>query len=707
MYRSWLFLPLVVLIGGACTDHTENHPELGAPDPTHSEMKVDRSEDVPADGSSRVTVTVVVHDVNDHPLPGLKVLLSVTGTGNVLSEPPLTDSTGSTSATLGSTVAEVKTLKATVEDTALDQSPQVTFVAGPAATLAFRVQPTDAEVGHAISPAIEVEALDAQGNSAQTFSGNVQLSIGTNPGSAVLTGTTTAGAQNGVASFPDLSLDKPGVGYTLLAHAEGLTNGNSATFDVARPVVGTRVGHFIGRDGGLTDVADDLSSAIFKVHVLLADGGFQSYPGSGAADGSFGVQGVPAQPFYLQYDNHYFGPSTTTSWDLGYANAGRPDATDAGPGTKLAYDVSGLSPYDPQTDDLQLFSPDLAMYGFGLEDFAESGSIAAGATSWQGVTPFSMPPYFGSALLDASKGDEAVLYQLAGETVPAAGSDGGVLLIQHASDALTVKGLTMVSGGTATISGALSPLAQTETFDAIYDFPSFMSAAAAGDFPDGGVNDAYNAFSYILSEPITGQGAYWSVAENTAISVHDKVPAQDLSLTYGLIEPTWPRYILTMAAELVRFHLPLPDGGMGTAQTSLYNRSTSVLPQTAGTSIAAVLTPVRDLSVNGASVAQPLSDVGVNPVVSWMAPATGQADWYRITVSELVTEDGFIRMNQTADLSTADRSVRLPPGILQPGKVYVFKVTAYMNAAADPRHTPYPLTFPTAEADAITNLVRP
>ena len=53
-----------------------------------------------------------------------------------------------------------------------------------------------------------------------TSTDEVTISIGTNPGPGVLSGTLTAAAVNGVALFTDLQIDTVGNGYTLVATAK-------------------------------------------------------------------------------------------------------------------------------------------------------------------------------------------------------------------------------------------------------------------------------------------------------------------------------------------------------------------------------------------------------------------------------------------------------------------------------------------------------
>src|SRR5438874_9186796 len=65
---------------------------------------------------------------------------------------------------------------------------------GAASRLVFTVQPTPTVAGATITPAVQVTAQDAHGNTATAFSGNVTVAIGTNAGGGVLSGTTNVAA---------------------------------------------------------------------------------------------------------------------------------------------------------------------------------------------------------------------------------------------------------------------------------------------------------------------------------------------------------------------------------------------------------------------------------------------------------------------------------------------------------------------------------
>jgi hypothetical protein len=106
------------------------------------------------------------------------------------------------------------------------------ILAGTATKLAFTVQPSSAGAGAVITPPVQVTALDAGGNTATGFAGNVTMAIGTNPAGGTLSGTLTVGSASGVATFTDLSINKLGTGYTLKATSTGLTAATSATFNI-------------------------------------------------------------------------------------------------------------------------------------------------------------------------------------------------------------------------------------------------------------------------------------------------------------------------------------------------------------------------------------------------------------------------------------------------------------------------------------------
>src|ERR671936_1416872 len=86
--------------------------------------------------------------------------------------------------------------------------------ANNADVVAFFTQPNSSTAGRVISPPVEVVARDSLGNTDTTFTGSMTVALASNSTGAALSGTTTRRAVAGVASFANLSIDKPGT-YTM------------------------------------------------------------------------------------------------------------------------------------------------------------------------------------------------------------------------------------------------------------------------------------------------------------------------------------------------------------------------------------------------------------------------------------------------------------------------------------------------------------
>jgi len=83
----------------------------------------------------------------------------------------------------------------------------------------------------AVSPFVVVS--DALGNQVSGWSGAVRISLGGNPGDGQLIGMTELPINGyGYAEFDDLRIDRPGLGYSLVASAAGLRSDTSATIEV-------------------------------------------------------------------------------------------------------------------------------------------------------------------------------------------------------------------------------------------------------------------------------------------------------------------------------------------------------------------------------------------------------------------------------------------------------------------------------------------
>jgi hypothetical protein len=101
---------------------------------------------------------------------------------------------------------------------------------GPATQLVVTVPPPGS-ITAGLGFGLTVSAEDAFGNVAPTFNDGVTLALGVNPGGSTFA-PVTATANQGVAAFTGLTLDKAGDGYTLQATADHLNSATSNPFDV-------------------------------------------------------------------------------------------------------------------------------------------------------------------------------------------------------------------------------------------------------------------------------------------------------------------------------------------------------------------------------------------------------------------------------------------------------------------------------------------
>lgn len=177
-------------------------------------------------------LTVEVQAADGTPVPGQPVVFFANA-GSISPLTAVTDSAGRARAvmTLGPTVG-----KATYSAVAGSYPVTVTETAtvGPATNVGFAQQPSSTASANSVSPAVIVQVEDSCGNLVPTASPAVTLAFdaaGMATG-AVLGGALTATAVNGVATFSNLTIDRSGSSFRLVASAPGLASGTSSPFDI-------------------------------------------------------------------------------------------------------------------------------------------------------------------------------------------------------------------------------------------------------------------------------------------------------------------------------------------------------------------------------------------------------------------------------------------------------------------------------------------
>ena len=185
-------------------------------------------------------------------------------------------------------------------DTLITATTNAFTIFGTANKLAFTVQPPNVAAGATLLPAVVVTVQDAAGNTIANSAASVTIALGNNPGGATLGGTLSVTAANGVATFSNLTVNKPGTGYTLVATSSPLTAATSTPFDIT---IGTATKLAITAQPGNTAVGVAINPVItvtvqdvvgntvttYATPIVIAIG---TNPGSGTLGGTLSVTPV-------------------------------------------------------------------------------------------------------------------------------------------------------------------------------------------------------------------------------------------------------------------------------------------------------------------------------------------------------------------------------------------------------------------------------
>ena len=192
--------------------------------------------DVVAGEAMTPAIEVVIHDANGNVVDNATVTVAI-GTnpsGGTLSGTATVNAVGGVASFGDLSIDKAGSgymLSASVDVLASATSAAFGVAPAAAAQLAFTVQPTGIGNNQPITPAVTVAIQDQFGNTVTTATDAVTLAIGTNPSGGMLSGTKTVNPVDGIATFADLGIDRPGSGYTLVASSGSLTNTSSA-FDI-------------------------------------------------------------------------------------------------------------------------------------------------------------------------------------------------------------------------------------------------------------------------------------------------------------------------------------------------------------------------------------------------------------------------------------------------------------------------------------------
>jgi len=453
-------------------------------------------------------------------------------------------------------------------------------------------------------------------------------------------------------------------------------------------------------DGVVTTVPSDLSALTIAAHVPNGTGGFQTYAGTGTATGTFWIPGVPPGYYWFQKGASYDWTDTSRV-DFRFDQVGRSTGFQTATLPTIAtFNISGMAAWNvPLGGPYTFVPPQLAWYdpnnpsnsGFDyLDNFLTPPLQAPGAVAMTGslnLQSMFFPPNLSSTAL----GDRPIIIHY--EAVSAPGGEWQAIV----REAFQPPTLTMVNGTPFTISGAFSRSYPQVLVDLSMDVAP-LAALRAVAAPAAATIRAYQLF--IDAELPSGRSDLIWLQNAATPPLHQLawgpaapptgIIATGPTTTLNFFPSGYVLYGVFQAAWRMQYLLP------GTTTSFRWNGVVQAsIPGTTGT-IQLTHRPAT-LRINGAIATTDLTGVGLAPVFRVVAdPFTaGNAPARLITIRRLGV-NGSTTISETSFFLfhfPINEDFRLPPGILEAGRVYVIAVG--MNSAG------------TGGATTISGLIRP
>lgn len=400
--------------------------------------------------------------------------------------------------------------------------------------------------------------------------------------------------------------------------------------------------------------------------------------GTGNADGTYAIKGVPGCGAWIQVGTTYTW-ATNADVDTSYSVQGRTGFTVAGPDTTFVINAQNLVPWTDE-DWFYFFSPQVQVFNGYLPPYDPTDVglyVPPGSTSGR-FTMFMDE----QGLPDPAQNDVAYVQQLSAK----AQADGSFVRTVTRSAKLT--SFAPVSGQPNPVSVDLVPVTPTE--NTRIEFKRSTFEALQGDL------HAASQRGFSLSAGARGSLAIWAhpgrerrgaTGELVLIdrqSSDGDIPAIDVAWG-NPYDPTWG---VDVYAGVLWFVMLTDRNGLEYRAVEEISVTEPFDRWNKGP-VTARVSPPRNVRVDGqpANTARAGSNLSLTPTISWERPTLGEPEVYEVTVHTLA--DGSTRFASRPRVTAtflipriaggnepALKSVTLPPGVLERGRDYHFSVTS-------------------------------
>jgi hypothetical protein len=467
-------------------------------------------------------------------------------------------------------------------------------------------------------------------------------------------------------------------------------------------ITGTRIRHNLTAQSPQTNTRDDFAGWDLSAQEQTCTSP-RSFAATFPSLGNFTIAGVPHRRYFLRASNDSLGfpryfDTHERELDLGEYFLGRANAIPAATGTVLAVSLSGLAPYTPG-DDFQLTSAGAGL-GFGSFLSVASAQPADGATAFAADVAYADLTSFGNGgLIDSAQGDVAFFTQLISNPV-----QGDVLYSSSLARSAKVTSLSMLGGATTPVAAALQGVAQTGHLTRTLRRTAFDAIKSQ-------INPAAQPVAYDLGVDVAPAGLQNGSISGTPDLAYMGLAAgpSDASIVFNYgnpFPPSWPAFGFHLATYEVDLSVVTPSGTLTYAAfvRSIINEA---LPAFGANGIAPGIAPVRHALIDGAPFFSSAKPSSLTPSVSWDAPAFGHASFYVLTVTELTIDAGAVTGRKIASVTTREREVKVPAGVLSAGGRYTFTLTAVASPGTRPDERPFQRRYPMYSTDAISGVISP
>jgi hypothetical protein len=434
--------------------------------------------------------------------------------------------------------------------------------------------------------------------------------------------------------------------------------------------------------------------------------GYDEYRATTRSDGTFDVPGVPAQPYFfaLIHTNAagqalasiVEAPASLRHLAIVVGAVGRSDtetiavASPPATPTLLELTIANLAPWSVATDQVFLFSEDAGLF----QNVFLKPAPAEGATTLAGQLKFH------GHRVDAAKGDRAAVLQFATQNEGLPGSS--YVAMDRAMGSAT---LSVAPGQTTQLAGSFIPLPKTHS-QVTWRHGAF--AALIPQMAPHAVNDGQ--FLSVYASPDTYFSNYSLLEYDVPDAISDEIAPIDFGNPYP---PSWSQSISAGVSIVSQNNAPdgTPLPSTSASASCTWDMASVTASASASTTISLEpsIGPVQWPTIEGHDAFAPSEGVGTTPTLRWLPPRFGTPNFYGVDIRDLsqVVYNGVI-YEDPIGITTKGTSLRIFPGLLQPGHKYRITISAIDGSPTQSPSDPLlPFADPSCDADVALGIVSP